>query len=252
MYATLHRTTGAPPAGHGPSLRLRLRQIGGPIGLTVQLWPERPADPTAYEVVEDRRLTEPDATPVAASVVTFDGPLSDDVLKAAERAGRERITPAMAGHPGGVRLIALLQPELRRHVIITLATSLESLEEAGRKIAGLPLLPGEDVALLPRPRPCRDVPGGVVGVKRYRSERGLPGVRPASRAARRRRVRLGRRARRRRDVTRAERSARRMHGPDLERRRGTGRRARHGRAHGRSGARWAGGGAEVRARGAGR
>ena len=149
MYATLHRITGAPPAGHDPSLRLR--QIGGPIGLTVQMWPDRPADPTAFEVVEDRGLTEPDATPAAASVLTFDGPLSDDVLKAAERAGRERIRPAMAGHPGAVRLIALLQPEQRRHVVITLATSLESLEESGRMIAELPLLPGEDVALLPGP-----------------------------------------------------------------------------------------------------
>ncbi len=149
MYATLHRTTGAPPAGPDPSLRLRL--IGGPITMAVQLWPERPADPAAYEVVADHGLTEPDKTPTAASVVTFDGPLSDDVLEAAERAGRERITPAMAGHPGGVRLIALVQPELRRHVVITLATSIESLQESGRKIAELPLLPGEDVALLPGP-----------------------------------------------------------------------------------------------------
>jgi plasmid stabilization system protein ParE len=149
MYATLHRRTGAPPAGHDPALRLR--QIGGPTGLTVQLWPARPADPTAFEVVEDRGLAEPAAPPAAASVLTFGGPLSDDVLRAAERAGRERIAPAMEGHPGAVRLITLWQPEQRRQVVITLATSLEALEEGSRRIGELPLLPGEDIALLPGP-----------------------------------------------------------------------------------------------------
>jgi hypothetical protein len=149
MYATLHRANGAPPVGHDPALRLR--QIGGPIGLTVQLWPERPADPAAFEVREDRRLSEPHATPTAASVLTFDGPLDEAVVLAAERAARERIAPAMAGRPGGVRLLELWQPELRRQVVITLATSLEALEEGGRAIAEMPLLPGEDVALLPGP-----------------------------------------------------------------------------------------------------
>jgi hypothetical protein len=57
----------------------------------------------------------------------------------------------MAGHPGGVRMLEFWQPELRRQILITLATSVESLEEGGKKIAGLPLLPDEDVALLPGP-----------------------------------------------------------------------------------------------------
>lgn len=149
MYATLHRANGAPPPGHTPALRLR--QIGGPIGLTVQLWTERPADPGAFEVKDDRRLSEPDATPTAASVLTFDGPLAEAVVQAAERAARERIAPAMAGRSGSVRLLELWQPELRRQVVITLATSLEALEEGGRAIAAMPLLPGEDLALLPGP-----------------------------------------------------------------------------------------------------
>jgi hypothetical protein len=151
VHATLHRTNGpfTDPVPDGPALRMR--QIGGPVGLTIRFWTEPPADPSAFEVAKERALTEPEATPTAASVLTFAGPLDDAVLRAADRAGRERIDPAMQGHPGGVRLLELWQPELRRQVVITLATSLESLEEGGRKIGELPLLSGEDEALLPGP-----------------------------------------------------------------------------------------------------
>lgn len=149
MYATLHRTTGAPSDDQDADLRLH--QIGGPITLTVRLTAERPADPTAFEVRADHGLTEPTAAPTAASVLTFTGPISEAVEDAGERASRERIVPAMTGHPGTVRLLSLWQPELRREVVITLATSLEALEEGSRKIGSLPLLPGEDVALLPGP-----------------------------------------------------------------------------------------------------
>lgn len=148
MYATLHRSSGEPAPGDAA---LRLRQIGGPLTLTVRLTPERPTDPGAFEVRTDCGLTEPDAPATAASVLTFTGPISEAVEQAGERAARERIAPAMAGQPGGVRLLSLWQPELRRQVVITLATSLESLEESGKKIGSLPLLPGEDAALLPGP-----------------------------------------------------------------------------------------------------
>lgn len=149
MYATLHRTSGTPAVD--PAATLRLRQIGGPSTLTLRLTPDRPADPAAFEVRDDRGLAEPDAVAAVAQFLTFTGPISEAVERAAERAARERIGPAMAGYPGGVRLLSLWQPELRREVVITLATSLESLEEGGRRIAVLPLLPGEDVALLAGP-----------------------------------------------------------------------------------------------------
>ncbi|GAA2538211.1 hypothetical protein [Pseudonocardia hydrocarbonoxydans] len=148
MYATLHRSSEPGPA---PGADLVLHQIGGPVTLTVHLTPDRPADPSAYEVQQDCGLTEPDAVPTAAQVITFTGPLSEQVVAAAGRAARERIIPAMAAHPGSVRQLALWQPELRRQVVITLATSLRSLEEGGRRVGALPLLPGEDVALLPGP-----------------------------------------------------------------------------------------------------
>jgi hypothetical protein len=150
MYATLERRNA--PADDAPAdAGLSLTQIGGPIRLVVRFHTERPADPGAYEVRADTPLTEPDADPAVASVLTFTGPVSAAVLAAGERAGRERIRPAMAGHPGGVRMLEFWQPELRRQILITLATSVESLEEGGKKIAGLPLLPDEDVALLPGP-----------------------------------------------------------------------------------------------------
>ncbi|MGQ0573828.1 MAG: hypothetical protein ACT4RN_06440 [Pseudonocardia sp.] len=149
MYATLHRTSG-PPA-EAPDAALRLRQIGGPLTLTVTLSPERPADAGAFEVHRDCRLTEPDAVAAVAQVLTFAGPVSDAMLAAGERAERERIAPAMIDQPGGVRQLALWHPELRRRIVITLATSMEALEDAGKKIDNLPLLPGEDVALLPGP-----------------------------------------------------------------------------------------------------
>jgi hypothetical protein len=151
VHAILHRTSGpfTEPAPEGSVLRMR--QLGGPVGLTIRFAPGPAADPSAFEVTRERDLTEPAATPVAASVLTFTGPLSDAVLHAAERASRERIGPALEGHPGGVRVIELWQPELRRKMIITLATSIASLEEGGRVISSLALLPGEDEALLPGP-----------------------------------------------------------------------------------------------------
>lgn len=148
MYATLHRTTGPTERARDA---LRLHQIAGPHTLTVTLTPDPPADPDAFEVRNDCGLTEPDARATVAQVLTFTGPLSDAVLRAGDRAGRERIAPAMREHPGGVRLLTLWQPELRRQVVITLATSLEALEAGDERINGLPLMSDEDAALLPGP-----------------------------------------------------------------------------------------------------
>lgn len=147
MYATLHRTNGAEAIG---AAALRLRQIAGPLTLSVQLTPDRPTH-TAFDVVQDCGLTEPDGVATVAQVLTFTGPVSDAVLAAGERASRDRIAPALRRQPGGVRQLVLWQPELRRQVIITLATSLDALEQVGKRISNLPLLPGEDVALLPGP-----------------------------------------------------------------------------------------------------
>jgi hypothetical protein len=144
MYATLEK---AGPDG-GATEQYRLSQIGGPANLLLRLWAEEPAG-GGYLVEDDRALAEAGSTPTVASVVTFAAPVSEAVKQAGARAGRERIGPAMEGHPGSVRMLSLWEPRDRRQVIVVLATSMESLEEGGRRINDLPLLPGEDVALLP-------------------------------------------------------------------------------------------------------
>jgi hypothetical protein len=146
MYATLEKAG----SGGGAAEQYRLSQIGGPGTLLLRLWAEEPGD-GGYLVEGDKALAEAGATPTVASVVTFAGPVSEAVRKAGDRAGRERIAPAMEGHPGAVRMLSLWEPRDRRHVIVVLATSVESLEEGGRQVSQLPLLPGEDVALLPGP-----------------------------------------------------------------------------------------------------
>ncbi|HXV92316.1 MAG TPA: hypothetical protein VD813_03370 [Pseudonocardia sp.] len=151
MYATLTRSNGSDPAPGGAPQQLRLDQIGGPGRLLLQLWPDRPDDPGAFEVRHDQALADAAADPAVASVLTFTGPVSEAVEEAGERAYRDRVNPGVAGHPGGVRMLSLWQPELRRQVVIVLATSVEAVEAGERRIGSLPLLPGEDVALLPGP-----------------------------------------------------------------------------------------------------
>jgi hypothetical protein len=146
MYATLEK---AGPDG-GAAEQYRLSQIGGPANLLLRLWADEPAD-GGYLVDDDKALAEAGSAPRFASVLTFAAPVSDAVKQAGDRAGRERIGPAMASHPGGVRMLSLWDPRDRRQVVVVLTTSMESLEEGGRRIGELPLLPGEDVALLPGP-----------------------------------------------------------------------------------------------------
>ncbi|HWM04687.1 MAG TPA: hypothetical protein VNP92_20310 [Actinophytocola sp.] len=153
MYARVRKTTDDTPTADGCVERLALRRLGGWEEVEVSLWTTREqaeADPTAewYEVSLDQpgTATEPATT---AALVWFDGPLSDELLAAANRASRERIGPAMADHPGAVRSLLLWQPDRRAQLSVVLATSIESIEDGQRKIMSMELLPGEDPALLP-------------------------------------------------------------------------------------------------------
>lgn len=148
MYATVQNN---PTGSHDTVEQIRLERIAGPGGLAISLWDQPPSGTEAYLVENDQPLADAGKTPEYASVVTFSGPVSQAVRDAAQYASTERIMPALTGHPGGVRVLGLWQPELRRQIIVTLATSIDALEEGGRKIASMPLLPGEDVALLPGP-----------------------------------------------------------------------------------------------------
>ncbi|CRK61937.1 hypothetical protein [Alloactinosynnema sp. L-07] len=150
MYARIH-TAKAP---EGAIETHTYRRLAGDDELTLSLFDTQAAaasDPTAewYEVESDDTGAAPTAG--VAAFLHFDGPLSAEVKAAADRANRDRIAPAMHDHPGFARVLVLWQPQRRSAVVLTMAESVESLEEGQRKIGSMELLPGEDPALLPGP-----------------------------------------------------------------------------------------------------
>ena len=89
-----------------------------------------------------------------AQIAYFDGPRSPEVVAASERAGRERIIPAVsadhqirAGHRGTV---VLRQPD-GTQLVLVMADSPATLDRGDAVITATPLLPGEDPALLTGP-----------------------------------------------------------------------------------------------------
>lgn len=89
-----------------------------------------------------------------AQLTFFDGPRSDEMVRAGHRAGQERIAPAMRADPRMrddlVALYVLNQPD-GAEVVITLVESEEALRHASRVVMSTQLLPGEDPGLLPGP-----------------------------------------------------------------------------------------------------
>jgi hypothetical protein len=89
-----------------------------------------------------------------AQIVYFDGPRSADLIAAADRAGRERVTPAVMADPAiaaeHVATWVLRQPDGTELVIVITRTA-EALDRGGEIIMSTELLPGEDPALLPGP-----------------------------------------------------------------------------------------------------
>jgi hypothetical protein len=150
MYARIQKSTGTAPLGAVEAQTYR--RMAGDDELTVSLFgsqEEAAADPTAewYEVeADDVGVAE---TVKVAAFVYFDGPLSDEIKQAADRANRDRIAPRMSDHPGLVRTLVLWQPQRRSAVVVSVADSVESIEDSQRKIMSMELLPGEDPALLP-------------------------------------------------------------------------------------------------------
>ena len=89
-----------------------------------------------------------------AQIMYFDGPRSPELVAAAERAGRERVTPAAladdtlrAAHHA---TYVLRQPD-GGEIVIVVVDDEAALDLAGKVIGSAPLLPGEDPALLPGP-----------------------------------------------------------------------------------------------------
>jgi hypothetical protein len=89
-----------------------------------------------------------------AQVLQFDGPRSPEVLAAADRAGRDRLTPIMLAHPTMreemVALLVLRQDDGSDQNIL-IVQSPEGLRLAKDLVMSSELLPGEDAALLPGP-----------------------------------------------------------------------------------------------------
>lgn len=89
-----------------------------------------------------------------AQIVYFDGPRSAELIAAADRAGRERVTPAVMADPSmaaeHVATWVLRQPDGTELVIVITRTA-EALDRGREIIMNTELLPGEDPALLPGP-----------------------------------------------------------------------------------------------------
>ena len=89
-----------------------------------------------------------------AQITYFDGPRSAELVAAGERAGRERIEPAMLADPvmqaAHISTLVLRQPDGSEVVVVVTDTS-EALDHGCEIIMSTQLLPGEDPALLPGP-----------------------------------------------------------------------------------------------------
>ncbi len=89
-----------------------------------------------------------------AQLTYFDGPRSAELVAASERAGRERITPAIEGDEQlRDQLVAVL---VCRHddggeVVVSVMKTREAIDRAVEVIMSTDLLPGEDPALLSDP-----------------------------------------------------------------------------------------------------
>ena len=156
MYARLQQDTGSAHGVDGASEVYGLHGLAATDGLVLSVWPTREeaaADRTAeWYVLEDVAPGgDRDARPEITALVSFDGPLSDPVHQAIQRANTERIGPSLVDHAGSVRALVLWQPERRAVLVVVLALSVEAIEDAQRVMLSTELLPGEDPALLREP-----------------------------------------------------------------------------------------------------
>lgn len=180
MHARLDRDSGQP--GHevnNPDLTdpassvagqpgllgyVTFRQLAGPAAVCLTLWDTEasatrfpgPRTGLAALPAEMYAVTDTEEGPAAAQppacarLLYFDGPRAPEQAAAADLAGRRRIWPAIRGLSGLVGIYVLLGHDLGS-VVVTLATSLDTLDAAERAAMATGLAPGEDPALLPGP-----------------------------------------------------------------------------------------------------
>ncbi len=84
----------------------------------------------------------------------FDGPRSAELVAAHERAGIERIEPAISAHPdlmeALVATVVMRRPD-GGELVLTITESESALDRSNAVIMSTALLPGEDPALLTGP-----------------------------------------------------------------------------------------------------
>jgi hypothetical protein len=180
MHARLDRYSGQP--GHGadspdpadlssgvagqPGLLgcLTFRQLADLAAVRLTLWdteasatgcPEPGAGLAApageiYQVTDTEEGPATAQAPRYARLVCFVGPRAPEQAAAEDLAGRRRIWPAIRGLSGLVGVYVLRGHDLSS-VVVTLATSVETLDAAQRAVMATELAPGEDPALLPGP-----------------------------------------------------------------------------------------------------
>ena len=143
---------------------LTLRQLAGPAAVCLTLWdteasaagypaPDTGLAPPAAEIYQVTHTEEGLAAtqaPAYARLVYFDGPRAPEQIAAEDLAGRQRIWPAIHGLSGLVGIYILRGSDLSS-VVVTLATSVETLDAAQRAVMATELTPGEDPALLSGP-----------------------------------------------------------------------------------------------------
>jgi hypothetical protein len=166
MYAHLDQASSRGHAEDDPGLRasVAFRQLAGQAGVCLTLW-DTEADAVrfasqqaelaalpgqVYEVTDIAEGPAAAQAPAYARLMYFDGPRAPEQAAAEDLAGRQRIWPAIRGLSGLVGTYVLRGPDLGS-VVITLATSVETLDATARAVMATELMPGEDPALLPGP-----------------------------------------------------------------------------------------------------
>jgi hypothetical protein len=143
MYAKIEHTDQIPSDAAGAYL---MTEIATGRSVLVSLW----EDAGSYRVQDRWDGMAAKEEPGAASILYFDGPLSDARRAAGERGFAARVKPALVQVPGYVGGITL-EGDDGSIVVIGLATTLAALEAGGVAVNSTELLPDEDPALLTGP-----------------------------------------------------------------------------------------------------
>jgi hypothetical protein len=149
---------------HGLLGCINLQQLAGSAAVRLTLW-DSENNATEFMATRARFGTPagaiykvgeyeqgPSATHVAthARLLYFDGPRTPEQVAASDFGGRQRVWPAIRELSGLVSVYLLRGHDLGS-IVVTFATSVDTLDTAQRTVMATGLLPGEDRALLPGP-----------------------------------------------------------------------------------------------------